>query len=111
MKLFTRISLLVVLFTAIMSIQSLAKDSLYVAALPPGNLNAVINGDTLVGGESAHIYVLNSDTTYFIEEEIRVKNLDLIGKITPDGYLPVIAPYINPDGGSPGNIAATPWWR
>ncbi len=108
MKLFTRISLLVVLFTAIMSIQSLAKDSLYVAALPPGNLNAVINGDTLVGGESAHIYVLNSDTTYFITEEIRVKNLDLIGKITSMDIFRLLRLIINPDGGSPGNIAATP---
>ena len=94
MKLFTRISLLVVLFTAMMSMQSFAKDSLYVAALPPGNLNAVINADTTANGESAHIYVLSSDTTYFLTEEIRVKNLDLIGKITPDGYLPVIAPYL-----------------
>ena len=108
MKLLTKMLLLAAFFLAAASIQTFAKDSLYVAALPPGNLNTVINGDTLAGGESGHIYVLNSDTTYFLEEEIRVKDLDLIGKITPDGYLPVIAPYINPDGGSPGNIAATP---
>ena len=108
MKLLTKMFLLAAFFISIASIQSFAKDSLYVSALPPGHLNEVINADTAVGGEAQHIYVLASDTTYFITEEIRVKNLDLIGKITPDGYLPVIAPYINQDGGSPGNIASTP---
>ena len=82
-----------------------AKDSLYVSALPPGNLNTVINADTTTGGIAKHVYVLTSDTTYFITEQIRVKDLDLIGKVTKSGYLPVIAPFINADGGSPGNIA------
>ena len=108
MKLFTRTFLLAALFLSIAGIQSYAKDSLYVSALPPGNLNAVINADTAVGGESQHIYVLASDTTYFLTEELRVKNLDLIGKITAGGYLPVIAPYIRDDNSSVGNIAATP---
>jgi hypothetical protein len=108
MKFFIKTLLLAAFFLSIASIQSFAKDTLYVAALPPGNLNAVINADTTASGESAHVYVLNSDTTYFLTEEIRVKDLDLIGKITPDGYLPVIVPYINSDGTSPNNIAATP---
>lgn len=108
MKLLTKMFLLAAFFLLVASIQSFAKDSLYVAAFPPGNLNTVINADTLAGGESAHIYVLSSDTTYFINEEIRIKDLDLIGKITPDGYLPVIAPYVNPDGSTPGNVASTP---
>ena len=81
------------------------RDTLIVAANPPGNLNAVINADTTASGESAHVYVLNSDTTYFITEEIRTKNLDLIGGITPSGYPPVIAPFICEDGSSPDNIA------
>ena len=106
MKLLTKLLLLAVLFSAAVT-ESFAKDSLYVAAFPPGNLNAVINADT-VAGESGHIYVLESDTTYFLTEEIRVKNLDIIGKITSDGYLPVIAPYIREDNTSVGNIAATP---
>jgi hypothetical protein len=107
MKLFTKTVLLVAFFISVTSIQSFAqaKDTLVVYALPPGNLNYVINADTMAGGESAHIYLLTSDTTYFITEEIRIKNLDLIGKITSTGYLPVIAPFINEDGSSPGNIA------
>ena len=107
MKLFTQVLLIVALFLSVTSVQSYAqtKDSLFVSALPPGNLNNAINGDTTATGESAHIYVLTSDTTYFLTEEIRIKNLDLVGKITSTGYLPVIAPYINEDGGSPGQIA------
>jgi Secretion system C-terminal sorting domain len=105
MKLITKIVLLMALFLSIASIQSFAKDSLYVYALPPGNLNNTINGDTSATGESAHIYVLKSDTTYFITEEIRIKNLMIIGKVTSTGYLPVIAPWTNADGSSPGNIA------
>lgn len=86
------------------------KDTLVVHALPPGNLNTVINADTLIGGESAHIYLLAPngpvDTTYFITEELRVKNLELIGKINPKtGHPPVIAPFIREDNTSPGNIA------
>ena len=106
MKLFTQILLLVVLFLSITSIQSFAqKDSLVVYAWPAGTLNNTINGDTTSTGESAHVYVLTSDTTYFITEEIRIKNLDLVGKITSTGYPPVIAPWINADNSSPGNIA------
>lgn len=83
-----------------------AKDTLIVHALPPGNLNYVINADTTAGGESGHVYVLTSDTTYFLKEEIRVKNLDLIGKINPTtGFPPVIAPFVNEDGSSVGNFA------
>ncbi|MCB0747896.1 MAG: T9SS type A sorting domain-containing protein [Ignavibacteriae bacterium] len=106
MKLFTHMLLLVVLVLSFTSIQSFAqKDTLVVYALPPGNLNNVINADTTAGGESAHVYVLMSDTTYFLTEEIRIKNLDIIGKTTSTGYIPVIAPFINADGSSPGNIA------
>ena len=107
MKLFTQIFLLAALFLTVASTQSSAqaKDYLYIQPLPPGNLNNTINGDTTATGESAHIYVIASDTTYFITEEIRIKNLKLIGKTTPSGYIPVIAPFINEDGSSPGNIA------
>jgi len=110
-KQITTIFLLAVFVLAFSNMQAFAqKDTLVVAALPPGNLNAVINADTTAGGESAHIYVLQQttsvDTTYFIREEIRVKNLTIIGKNNPvTGFRPVIAPFINDDGGSPGNIA------
>jgi len=97
--------LLAAFFLLVASIQSFAKDTLYVAALPPGNLNNVINADTTLNGETQHIYKLTSDTTYFITEEIRVRDLEIIGEVTSAGYLPVIAPFINTDGSSPGNIA------
>ncbi|MBN1780333.1 T9SS type A sorting domain-containing protein [bacterium] len=86
-----------------------AKDEMMVSAMPPGNLNTVINAD-IVNGESGHVYVLQQtgalDTTYFITEEIRIKNLKIIGRNNPvTGRPPVIAPFINSDGSSPGNIA------
>ena len=91
-----------------------APDTMYVAALPPGNLNQVINGDTTATGERNNInrvYVLQQtgpvDTTYFITNQIQIPNLTLVGKVNPTtGHIPVIEPFINPDGGSPGNIAA-----
>ncbi|AFN74223.1 hypothetical protein MROS_0982 [Melioribacter roseus P3M-2] len=112
MKLVTKLFVLVALCMSFTSIQSFAqpRDTLIVHALPPGNLNNVINADTTTGGEARHVYLLAQDgpvdTTYFITEEIRVKNLDLIGKINPNtGNLPVIAPFIREDNSSPGNIA------
>ena len=105
MKLLTKVLLLAAFFLSIASVKSFAKDTLYVSALPPGNLNNVINADTTLNGETQHIYVLTSDTTYFITEEIRVRDLAIIGHVTKAGYLPVIAPFINQDGSSPGNIA------
>ncbi len=111
-KQITTIFLLVFLVLSSTNVRAFAqtKDSLFIAALPPGNLNNVINADTTAGGESAHIYVLAPsgpiDTTYFITEEIYIKNLMLVGKTNPvTGHPPVIAPFIREDGSSPGNIA------
>ena len=42
-------------------------DTLDVAAIPPGNFNSVINGDTLTGGVRAHpdrIYRLKRGSVY-----------------------------------------------
>src|SRR4030042_1224659 len=100
-KVFSTLLLTAVLVLSFATANSFAqkKDTLVVHALPPGNLNTVINADTTAGGESKHIYLLAPngavDTTYFIKEEIRIKNLKLIGKINPKtGHLPVIAPFI-----------------
>ena len=100
-----------ILFLALLALlstnmQAFAQDSLVVSALPPGNLNTVLNNDATPG----RVYVLAPDgpidTTYFITEEIRVKNLMLVGKTNPNtGHPPVIAPFIRTDGSSPGNIA------
>jgi len=111
-KLFSIFLLTVVFALSFSTVDNFAqtKDTLIVHALPPGNLNAVINADTTAGGESGHIYLLAPDgpvdTTYFINGEIRIKNLDLIGRINPNtGNPPAIAPFILEDGSSPGNIA------
>jgi hypothetical protein len=95
-----------VLVSTNMQVFAQAGDSLVVAALPPGNLNTVINNDATPG----RVYVLAPagpiDTTYYITEEIRVHNLTLVGKTNPiTGHPPVIAPFIRPDGSSPGDIA------
>jgi hypothetical protein len=86
-------------------------DTLLVPAYPPGALNEVIHRDTLATGEQAHtVYVLQQnsevDTIYYITEELRVKNLTIVGKNNPvTGFPPVIAPFINYDNSSPDNIA------
>ena len=92
-----------------------APDTMVVAALPPGNLNRVINGDTTATGERNNpnrVYVLQqtteTDTTYYLTNEILVKDLTLVGKINPTtGYIPLIAPFINPDGSSPEQFFTT----
>lgn len=110
MKLFIKPLLLIIFFLSFISTFAQKKDTLIVSALPPGNLNLVINADTTAGGKSRHVYVLAPngpiDTTYFITEQLYVKDLELIGKVNPKtGHLPVIAPFIREDNTSPGNIA------
>ncbi len=90
-----------------------APDTMYVAALPPGNLNQVINGDTTSTGKRNNpnrVYVLQQtgalDTVYFLTAQIDIPNLTLMGKANPiTGNIPVIEPYINSDGSSVGNFA------
>jgi Secretion system C-terminal sorting domain len=85
-------------------------DTLVVSALPPGNLNHVITGDTTSTGERKdpnRVYVLqqtgSADTTYFIDATIVANySITIIGKPNPvTGHIPVIAPYINGDNSSP----------
>ena len=91
-----------------------APDTMYVAALPPGNLNTVINGDTTSTGQRNdpnRVYVLQQtgslDTVYFLTSQIQnVPNLTIVGKVNPaTGNIPVLEPYENPDGSTPGNFA------
>ena len=89
-----------------------AADSVVVAALPPGNLNAIINSDTLAGGIARHpnrVWVLKQtgtvDTTYYLTATIRVTNLNLVGKTNPTtGHPPVVAPMILDDNSSVGQF-------
>jgi hypothetical protein len=91
-----------------MSFAGQAPDTIVVAAMPPGNLNAVITAaavrDTIPPNT---VFVLQQtgtyDTTYYISATITVAgNIKIIGKLNPTtGHPPVIAPFIAADGSSP----------
>jgi len=90
-----------------------AVDSVVVAALPPGNLNSVIMGDTLANGLRVNpnrVYVLQqtgaTDTVYFLTSAIQMRaNLHLVGKINPNtGHPPVLEPMIAADNSSVGTF-------
>lgn len=86
-----------------------APDTLSVAALPAGNLNTVINGDTLAGGFRAHpfrAYRLRHGSAYQLTEPIKVYgNLTIIANDTIAGLRPpVLAPAILPDNSSIDNF-------
>jgi len=112
--LFTAILLIALVALVPSSSFAQAVDSVVVAALPPGNLNKVINGDTLATGGGRvnpnRVYVLKQtgavDTVYFITSQISINgNLTLVGKTNPiTGKPPVIEPLINSDNSSPGNF-------
>ncbi len=87
-----------------------APDTIIVSAMPPGNLNVVITGDTTASGQRNNpnrVYMLQQtgafDSTYFITATVYSNfNLTIIGKINPTtGHPPVIAPFINADNSSP----------
>jgi len=80
-----------------------APDTLDVAALPPGNLNSVINGDTLVGGERVNpdrYYRLNRGSVYQVTEPMKINGA--LNIIAAEGTTrpPVLAPAILPDNSS-----------
>ncbi len=89
-----------------------ASDTLVVSAMPPGNLNTIINGDTTATGQREdpnRVYVLqqtgNTDSTYFFTAPIYMLkkfNLTIVGKDNPvTGMPPVIEPFINADNSTP----------
>ena len=112
---FTAVFLIALGVLTLLPYQSFAQapDTMVVAALPPGNLNQVINGDTTQSGARVNpnrVYVLQQtgdvDTTYFLTNQIQIPNLTLVGKVNPKtGNIPVLQPFVNPDGSSPGNFA------
>jgi hypothetical protein len=82
-----------------------AQDIVDVAALPPGNLNQVINSDTIEGGVRANpdrIYRLQRGHVYQITAPIHANGG--LNIIATDGTErpPVLAPAILPDGSSVG---------
>lgn len=83
-------------------------DTVVVSALPPGNINNVINSDTTVGGyvKPNTVFLLKPtgalDTVYYMTSPVAVKgSVTLIGYINPTtGHPPVVAPSIALDNSS-----------
>ena len=78
-------------------------DTLDVAAIPPGNFNSVINGDTLAGGVRAHpdrVYRLQRGFIYQVTEALNINgNLNIVATSGTDRP-PVLAPAILQDNSS-----------
>jgi hypothetical protein len=93
-----------------------AADTVIVAAMTsagqPGNLNTIINSDTLAGGIARHpnrVWLLKQtgtmDTTYYLTATIRMTNINLVGVTNPKtGHPPVVAPMILSDNSSVGQF-------
>lgn len=85
-------------------------DTVIVSALPPGNINNVINSDTTASGflKPNTVYLLkptgSADTVYYMTAPISVRgNVNLVGYVNPvTGHPPVVAPFIAQDNSSIG---------
>ncbi len=80
-------------------------DTLLVAPLPPGNLNNIVNGDTLAGGVRAHpnrVYVLRHGVVYQVGAPMTINgSVTIVANDTTAGLRPpVLAPQILPDNSS-----------
>ncbi len=85
--------------------QDLTQDTVYVPVLPAGNLNNVINGDTLAGGFRAHpnrVYKLKRGAIYQVTAPMVVNgSLNVIANDTTGNMRPpVLAPAILTDNSS-----------
>jgi len=78
-------------------------DTVDVAAIPPGNINTVIGGDTLAGGFRAHpdrVYRLKRGSVYQVTEAMKINgNLNIVATDGTDRP-PVLAPAILADNSS-----------
>lgn len=101
---------MVCLIAAPASSYAQSSDTVWVAASPAGNINNVINGDTLSNGQRAHpnaIYALYRDSLYFFTATIVTNgNLKIVAP-SGSGTPPVIAPGILADGSSPGGFISS----
>ena len=82
-----------------------AADTLVISPLPPGNINTVINGDTLAGGVRAHpnrVYVLRHGVVYQVGEAMKINgSITIVANDSTAGLRPpVLAPQILQDGSS-----------
>ena len=77
-----------------------AGDTLLVLATPAGNINNVINGDTLAGGVRAHpdrVYKLRRGNVYQVTEPIKVNGpLHMIANDSSSGGVPIRPPVLAP---------------
>jgi hypothetical protein len=83
-----------------------AQDTLTVLATPAGNLNTVINGDTLAGGVRAHpnrVYRLRRGTVYQVTAPMNINGpITIIANDSAGIKPPVLAPAILIDNSSIG---------
>ena len=82
-------------------------DTVDVAVLPVGNVNDVINGDTLSGGVRAHpdrVYRLKRGTVYQVTEAMKINGFINIVATNGTDRPPVLAPFIHEDNSSIGNF-------
>jgi hypothetical protein len=81
-----------------------APDTLTVVATPAGNINSVINGDTLAGGVRAHpdrYYRLRRGSVYQVTERMNINgSLNIIANDSAGIRPPVLAPAILSDNSS-----------
>jgi len=113
-KIFTSMFLIALMLMALAPITSFAQtmDTVAVSALPPGNLNTVINSDTTAGGflKPNTVYLLKQttelDTVYWMTAPISAKgDIRVVGEINPTtGHPPVVAPFILDDNSSIGHF-------
>jgi hypothetical protein len=80
-------------------------DTVDIAALPAGNINNIINADTVVGGYRAHpnrVYRLKPGAVYQVSEAMTINgNITIVSRDTTSGVRPpVLAPAILADNSS-----------
>ncbi len=97
--------LAMVLFVMPTQLFAQSGDVLKIAPLPPGNVNDIINGDTLAGGVRAHpnrTYMLQRGAVYQVTEPIVINgSIKIVANDTTAGLRPpVLAPAILSDNSS-----------
>ena len=96
----------IVLAIACVPWQASAQDTLVVLPTPAGNLNTVINGDTLAGGVRAHplrVYKLRRGTVYQVTAPMNINgNITIVANDSAGIRPPVLAPAILVDNSSIG---------
>jgi len=84
--------------------QVLTPDTLVISPLPPGNVNDVINGDTLAGGIRAHpnrVYELKRGLVYQVSAPMAINgSITIMDSGSANTRPPVLAPQILTDNSS-----------